>query len=89
MRGQERNEEDGGKESTEREQTEEEGIKKKGKHRKRTLKARHDVMGRTEAAPRAPLRQRSLLWAALSSRATWEEEELNPELPCSVDTVAL
>lgn len=47
VRGQERNEEDGGKESTEREQTEEEGIKKKGKHRKRTLKARHDVMGRT------------------------------------------
>ena len=47
MRGQERNEEDGGKESTEREQTDEEGIKKKGKHRKRTLKARHDVMGRT------------------------------------------
>lgn len=54
-----------------------------------TLWRQHDVMGRAEAAPRAPLQHPSLLWAALSSRATWEEEELNPELPCSVDTVAL
>lgn len=54
-----------------------------------TLWRQHDVMGGTEATPRAPLRQPSLLWAALSSQATWEEEELNPELPCSVDTVAL
>ena len=49
----------------------------------------HDVMGRPEATPRAPLRQPSFLWAPLSSQATWEEEGLKPELPCGVDTAAL
>ena len=46
-------------------------------------------MGRPEATPRAPLWQPSLLWAPLSSQATWEEEGLKPELPCGVDTAAL